>query len=60
MICEKITDQSLGFEPGGLAPGHVDQSPGVFYLNLSVVNKFKNQKQKKIILDFYFIMNFIT
>ena len=47
MICEKITDKSLGFEPGGLAPGHVDQSPGVFYLNLSVVNKFKNPKAKK-------------
>ena len=47
MICEKITDKSLGFEPGGLAPGHVDQSPGVFYLNLSVLNKFKNNKLKK-------------
>ena len=34
MICEKIEDEELGFEPGGLAPGHVDQSPGVFYLNL--------------------------
>ncbi|WP_440652950.1 putative zinc-binding metallopeptidase [Candidatus Pelagibacter sp. HIMB1542] len=47
MICEKITDKSLGFEPGGLAPGHVDQSPGVFYLNLSAVNKIKNSKAKK-------------
>ncbi|MDC0974632.1 putative zinc-binding metallopeptidase [Candidatus Pelagibacter sp.] len=47
MICEKITDKSLGFEPGGLAPGHVDQSPGVFYLNLSAVNKYKNAKVKK-------------
>ncbi|WP_440643590.1 putative zinc-binding metallopeptidase [Candidatus Pelagibacter sp. HIMB123] len=47
MICEKITDKSLGFEPGGLAPGHVDQSPGVFYLNLSAVNKIKNLKAKK-------------
>ena len=47
MICEKITDKSLGFEPGGLAPGHVDQSPGVFYLNLSAVNKIKNSKTKK-------------
>ena len=47
MICEKITDKSLGFEPGGLAPGHVDQSPGVFYLNLSAVNKYKNTKIKK-------------
>ena len=47
MICEKITDKSLGFEPGGLAPGHVDQSPGVFYLNLSVVNEIKNSKAKK-------------
>ncbi|WP_440690708.1 putative zinc-binding metallopeptidase [Candidatus Pelagibacter sp. HIMB1782] len=47
MICEKITDKSLGFEPGGLAPGHVDQSPGVFYLNLSVVNEIKDLKAKK-------------
>ncbi|MDA8560163.1 putative zinc-binding metallopeptidase, partial [Candidatus Pelagibacter bacterium] len=47
MICEKITDKSLVFEPGGLAPGHVDQSPGVFYLNLSAVNKYKNAKVKK-------------
>ena len=54
MICEKITDQSLGFEPGGLAPGHVDQSPGVFYLNLSVVNKFKNPKSKKNYLRLLF------
>ena len=48
MICEKITDQSLGFEPGGLGHQDHDQSPGVFYLNLSVVNKFKNQNQKKL------------
>ena len=47
MICEKIEDEELGFEPGGLAPGHVDQSPGVFYLNLSVLNKYKNPKVKK-------------
>ena len=47
MICEKIKDENLGFEPGGLAPGHVDQSPGVFYLNLSSVNKQKNPKIKK-------------
>ena len=47
MICEKIEDEGLGFEPGGLAPGHVDQSPGVFYLNLSVLNKQKNPKIKK-------------
>jgi len=47
MFCEKITDKGLGFEPGGLAPGHVDQSPGVFYLNLSAVNKYKKPKSKK-------------
>jgi hypothetical protein len=47
MICEKIQDETLGFEPGGLAPGHVDQSPGVFYLNLSVLNKYKNPKIKE-------------
>lgn len=47
MFCEKITDKGLGFEPGGLAPGHVDQSPGVFYLNLSAVNKYKKPKFKK-------------
>lgn len=47
MICEKITDNSLGFEPGGLAPGHIDQSPGVFYLNLSAVNKYQKSKLKR-------------
>lgn len=54
MICEKIEDEELGFEPGGLAPGHVDQSPGVFYLNLSVLNKYKNPKVKKETVKFLF------
>ena len=54
MICEKIEDQQLGFEPGGLAPGHVDQSPGVFYLNLSLLNKNKDLKFKKETVSFLF------
>ena len=54
MICEKIEDEQLGFEPGGLAPGHVDQSPGVFYLNLSSLNKHKNPKYKKENVSFLF------
>jgi len=47
MVCEKITSEELGFEPAGLAPGHVDQSPGVFYINLSTYNKIKDPKIKK-------------
>ena len=47
MICEKVEDKSLGFEPAGLAPGHVDQSPGVFYLNLSILNDYKDPEIKK-------------
>ena len=42
MICEKISDN--GVVPVGVAPGHFDQSPGVFYINISEVNSFKKEK----------------
>ncbi|WP_262589713.1 putative zinc-binding metallopeptidase [Candidatus Pelagibacter communis] len=47
MICEDVVEDSLGYALAGLAPGHVDKSPGVFYLNLSSFKKFKNPKTKK-------------
>ena len=42
MICEKIIDK--GIEPVGMAPGHFDQSPGVFYININRVNSYGKNK----------------
>ena len=47
MICEKISDN--GVVPVGVAPGHFDQSPGVFYINISEVNSFKKKEKVGII-----------
>ena len=44
VICEKISDERIHFEPAGLAPGHYDKSPGVFYLNLSLINNRKDKE----------------
>ena len=54
MICEKIIDKDI--EPVGMAPGHFDQSPGVFYININRVNSYG--KIKLELLNTYFIMNF--
>lgn len=60
VICEKINDDNIDFEPAGIAPGHYDKSPGVFYLNLSVV---KNRKDKENLIkeifhhEFYHVID---
>ena len=48
VICEKITDRNIDFEPTGIALSHYDKSPGVFYLNLSAISKINTNKVKKI------------
>ena len=42
MICEKLSDR--GEDPVGLAPSHFDQSPGVFYVNISAIKSFNKEK----------------
>lgn len=53
VICEKIIDENFDFEPAGIAPGHYDQSPGIFYLNLSLINKNQPNKKNMIIKIFH-------
>jgi len=47
MICENISDSEVN--PVGIAPGHFDQSPGVFYINISEVNSYKKKEKVGII-----------
>lgn len=47
MICENISDGEVN--PVGIAPGHFDQSPGVFYINISEVNSYKKKEKTGII-----------
>ena len=42
IICEELTDR--GENPAGLAPSHFDQSPGVFYVNISAIKSFNKEK----------------
>ena len=42
MICEVVSDR--GVIPAGLAPGHYDKSPGVFYVNISEINSHGKRK----------------
>ena len=44
--------------PVGMAPGHFDQSPGVFYINVMKLTLNKKKIEMEL-LNTYFIMNFI-
>ena len=46
MICDKISNK--GITPVGMAPGHFDKSPGVFYVNVSEINSQGNNKNSII------------
>ena len=52
MICDKLT---LGDnEVAGLAPGHYDQSPGVFYISSNILKDVKNNPRTKSMLKHVF------
>lgn len=59
LLCNKITD--AGVNPIGIAPGHFDKTPGVFFVNISEINSHK--KNKKNVLrhvfhhEFYHIID---
>lgn len=59
MICDKISNR--GITPVGMAPGHFDKSPGVFYVNISEINsqgKNKNSIIKHVFHhEFYHIID---
>ncbi|WP_440930934.1 putative zinc-binding metallopeptidase [Candidatus Pelagibacter sp.] len=59
MICDKISNK--GITPVGMAPGHFDKSPGVFYVNISEINsqgKNKNSIIKHVFHhEFYHIID---
>ena len=60
MICEKIIDK--GISPVGMAPGHFDQSPGVFYINVDEINSQQEKDKDGIIKhvfhhEFYHIID---
>ena len=60
MICEKIIDK--GVMPIGMAPGHFDQSPGVFYINVDEINSQQEKDRNGIIKhvfhhEFYHIID---
>ena len=43
LLCDKITDG--GVNPVGIAPGHYDKTPGVFFVNISEINSHKENKK---------------
>ena len=52
MICQNLELENSN--PLGLAPGHYDQSPGVFYININGINKSTDIKSKKEIIRHLF------
>ena len=50
MVCEKLLFGNSESIALGLAPGHYDQSLGIFFLNLSALSRYKDiEKREKIV-----------
>ena len=61
MICEELTLE--GNKVAGIAPGHYDQSPGVFYISANKLKEVRNDPRVKSLLrhvfhhEFYHIID---